>query len=75
MASSRSRSPGVGWLVRLDRDDAYSWIDERMISRALAHLGIAPLDRFLKGDGEPHYLIPRARTETARTCGCGCRWG
>ena len=37
----RDRTPGAGWLVRPDRDDADSWIDERMISKALAHLGIS----------------------------------
>jgi DNA segregation ATPase FtsK/SpoIIIE, S-DNA-T family len=44
----RDRTPGAGWLVRPNRDDADSWMDERMISQALAHLGIAPLDRFFK---------------------------
>jgi hypothetical protein len=28
----RDKTPGAGWLVRPDRDDADSWIDERMIS-------------------------------------------
>jgi hypothetical protein len=32
--------------------DADSWIDERMISQALAHLGIGPLDRFFNLAGE-----------------------
>lgn len=54
----RDRSPGAGFLIRPDRDDADSWIDERMISRALAHLGIAPLDRFIGGGGELIYSIP-----------------
>jgi S-DNA-T family DNA segregation ATPase FtsK/SpoIIIE len=53
----RDRTPGAGWLVQPDRDDADSWIDERMISKALAHLGITPLDRFLKDGGELMYTI------------------
>jgi len=54
----RDTSPGAGFLVRPDRDDADSWIDERMISQALAHLGIAPLDRFFKGGGQLVYTVP-----------------
>lgn len=54
----RDKSPGTGWLIRPDRDDADSWIDERMISRALAHLGIAPLNRFFKDGGELAYTVP-----------------
>ncbi|MCA1693459.1 MAG: hypothetical protein LC749_01310, partial [Actinobacteria bacterium] len=54
----RDRSPGAGWLVRPDRDDADSWIDERMISQALAHLGVTPLDRFFKNGGELVYTVP-----------------
>jgi DNA segregation ATPase FtsK/SpoIIIE, S-DNA-T family len=54
----RDRTPGASWLVRPTRDDADSWIDERMISQALAHLGIAPLDRFFKTGGELVYTIP-----------------
>jgi S-DNA-T family DNA segregation ATPase FtsK/SpoIIIE len=53
----RDRTPGAGWLVRPDRDDADSWIDERMISKALAHLGIAPLDRFYRDGGELVYTV------------------
>ncbi len=53
----RDRTPGAGWLVRPDRDDADSWIDERMISRALAHLGIAPLDKFYRDGGELVYTV------------------
>ncbi|WP_410621461.1 FtsK/SpoIIIE domain-containing protein [Amycolatopsis sp. cmx-8-4] len=53
----RDRTPGAGWLVRPDRDDADSWIDERMISKALAHLGISPLDRFYKDGGELVYTV------------------
>jgi S-DNA-T family DNA segregation ATPase FtsK/SpoIIIE len=54
----RDRTPGASWLIRPDRDDADSWIDERMISQALAHLGIAPLDRFFKNGGELVYTVP-----------------
>lgn len=43
---------------RPDRADADSWIDERMISQALAHLGIGPLDRFLKAGAELVYTVP-----------------
>ncbi|MBB4684639.1 FtsK/SpoIIIE domain-containing protein [Amycolatopsis jiangsuensis] len=53
----RDRAPGAGWLVRPDRADADSWIDERMISKALAHLGISPLDRFYKDGGELAYTV------------------
>jgi S-DNA-T family DNA segregation ATPase FtsK/SpoIIIE len=54
----RDKTPGAGWLIRPDRDDADSWIDERMISQALAHLCIAPLDRFFKNGGELVYTVP-----------------
>ncbi|MBV9012158.1 MAG: hypothetical protein JO272_08915 [Pseudonocardiales bacterium] len=54
----RDRSPGAGWLLHPKRDDADSWIDERMISQALAHLGIGPLDRFFKNGGELVYTVP-----------------
>jgi S-DNA-T family DNA segregation ATPase FtsK/SpoIIIE len=54
----RDRTPGAGWLVRPSRDDADSWVDERMISQALAHLGITPLDRFFKNGGELVYTVP-----------------
>ena len=54
----RDKTPGAGWLVRPSRDDADSWIDERMISQALAHLGISPLDRFFKAGGELVYTVP-----------------
>lgn len=53
----RDKTPGAGFLVRPARDDADSWIDERMISKALAHLGIAPLDRFFKTGGELVYTV------------------
>ncbi|WP_245589406.1 FtsK/SpoIIIE domain-containing protein [Amycolatopsis balhimycina] len=58
----RDRTPGAGWLVRPDRDDADSWIDERMISKALAHLGISPLNRFFKDGGTLVYTVA-ARTD------------
>ncbi len=54
----RDRTPGASWLHRPDRADADSWIDERMISQALAHLGIGPLDRFFKNGGELVYTVP-----------------
>src|SRR5262249_36291396 len=53
----RDRTPGASWLIRPHREDADSWIDERMISKALAHLGITPLDRFLKNGGELVYTV------------------
>jgi S-DNA-T family DNA segregation ATPase FtsK/SpoIIIE len=54
----RDRTPGASWLHRPNRTDADSWIDERMISQALAHLGIGPLDRFFKAAGELVYTVP-----------------
>ncbi|KFU77669.1 DNA segregation ATPase FtsK/SpoIIIE, S-DNA-T family [Amycolatopsis lurida] len=57
----RDRTPGAGWLVQPDRDDADSWVDERMISRALAHLGIAPLDKFYRDGGELVYTVAARR--------------
>lgn len=53
----RDRTPGVGFLTRPERDDADSWLDERLISQALAHLGIAPLDRFFKNGGQVVYTV------------------
>ncbi len=53
----RDKTPGAGWLVRPDRDDADSWVDERMISQALAHLGIAPLNQFFKNGGQLVYPV------------------
>lgn len=58
MVEGRDKTPGAGFLIRPDRDDADSWIDERMISQALAHLGIGPLDRFFKAGGELVYTVP-----------------
>jgi S-DNA-T family DNA segregation ATPase FtsK/SpoIIIE len=64
----RDRTPGAGWLTQPDRDDAESWVDERMISRALAHLGIAPLNSFFKDGGELVYLTPaQGRPRHVRT--------
>lgn len=57
----RDRSPGAGFLVRPDRDDTDSWIDERMITTALATLNIAPLNRFFKDGGQLIYTIPARR--------------
>jgi S-DNA-T family DNA segregation ATPase FtsK/SpoIIIE len=54
----RDLSPGAGFLVRPDRADPDSWVDERMISQALGHLGIAPMDRFFKNGGELVYTVP-----------------
>jgi S-DNA-T family DNA segregation ATPase FtsK/SpoIIIE len=54
----RDRTPGAGWLSHPSREDADSWVDERMISQALAHLGIAALDRFFKNGGELTYTVP-----------------
>jgi len=53
----RDHAPGAGFLVRPDREDTDSWIDERMISQALAHLGITPLDRFFKSGGRLVYTV------------------
>ncbi|RSM64098.1 hypothetical protein DMH04_51910 [Kibdelosporangium aridum] len=53
----RERDPGAGWLIRPDRDDADSWIDERMVSKALAHLGISPLNKFFKDGGVLAYTV------------------
>lgn len=52
----RDMTPGAGWLVHPDRDDD-SWIDERMISKALAHLGISPLNKFFKDGGQLLYSV------------------
>jgi S-DNA-T family DNA segregation ATPase FtsK/SpoIIIE len=54
----RDLTPGAGWLVRPHRDDADSWIDERMVSKALAHLGISPLNQFFKDGGSLVYTVP-----------------
>ncbi|WP_084022727.1 FtsK/SpoIIIE domain-containing protein [Amycolatopsis thermoflava] len=57
----RDKEPGASWLTRPDRDDADSWLDERMVSKALGHLGIAPLNAFFKNGGELLYSIPARR--------------
>lgn len=53
----RDLTPGAGFLVRPDREDADSWIDERMISKALAHLGITPLNTFFKAGSQLVYTV------------------
>lgn len=60
VVEGRDKTPGVGFLVRPGREgtDVESWVDERMISTALAHLGIAPLDKFFKAGGELVYTVP-----------------
>jgi DNA segregation ATPase FtsK/SpoIIIE, S-DNA-T family len=57
----RDRGPGAGFLLHPDRDDTDSWIDERMITTALATLNIAPLNRFFKDGGQLVYTIPARR--------------
>jgi hypothetical protein len=47
MLSYLSR-PDVNILLQPDRDDADSWIEERMITTALATLNLTPLNRFFK---------------------------
>lgn len=53
----RDKTPGAGWLTQPDREDADSWVDERMISKALAHLGITPLNQFFKDSGQLAYTV------------------
>jgi S-DNA-T family DNA segregation ATPase FtsK/SpoIIIE len=57
----RDQTPGAGWLVHPDRADTDSWVDERMISQALAHLGITPLKAFLAGGGQLTYTVAARR--------------
>jgi S-DNA-T family DNA segregation ATPase FtsK/SpoIIIE len=57
MWEGRDRTPGVGFLHRPDREDPDSWIDERMISQALAHLGVGPLEKFFKAGGQLVYTV------------------
>jgi len=57
----RDRSPGSSWLTRPDPADPDPWIDERMITTALATLNIAPLNRFFKNGGQLIYTIPARR--------------
>jgi S-DNA-T family DNA segregation ATPase FtsK/SpoIIIE len=59
--AGRDRSPGAGFLLQPDREDADSWIDERMVTTALAMLNIAPLNRFFKDGGQLVYTIPARR--------------
>jgi S-DNA-T family DNA segregation ATPase FtsK/SpoIIIE len=58
MWEGRDRTPGAGFLHRPNREDPDSWIDERMISQALAHLGIGPLDKYFKAGGALAYTVP-----------------
>lgn len=53
----RDRDPGATWLVHPERQDAASWVDERMVSKALAHLRISALTRFFKEGGELAYIV------------------
>jgi DNA segregation ATPase FtsK/SpoIIIE, S-DNA-T family len=57
----RDRTPGAGFLLHPDRDHPDPWIDERMITTALATLNIAPLNRFFKNGGQLVYTIPARR--------------
>jgi DNA segregation ATPase FtsK/SpoIIIE, S-DNA-T family len=57
----RDRTPGAGFLTHPNRDDPDPWIDERMITTALATLNIAPLNRFFKQGGQLIYTIPARR--------------
>jgi len=57
----RDRGPGAGFLLHPDRDDPDPWVDERMITTALATLNIAPLNRFFKDGGQLVYTIPARR--------------
>lgn len=54
----RDRTPGSSFLVAPAREEADSWIDERMVSKALAHLGIGPLDKYFKSGGQLVYTAP-----------------
>lgn len=55
----RDRSPGAGFLIHPDPANPDPWIDERMVTTALATLNIAPLNRFFKDGGQLVYTIPR----------------
>jgi DNA segregation ATPase FtsK/SpoIIIE, S-DNA-T family len=57
----RDRCPGASWLTRPDPADPDPWVDERMITTALATLNIAPLNRFFKNGGQLIYTIPARR--------------
>jgi DNA segregation ATPase FtsK/SpoIIIE, S-DNA-T family len=57
----QDRTPGAGFLLHPDRDDPDPWIDERMITTALATLNIAPLNRFFRDGGQLVYTIPARR--------------
>ncbi|MGH3718246.1 MAG: hypothetical protein ACRDRI_05260 [Pseudonocardiaceae bacterium] len=57
----RDHTPGAGFLHHPDRDDPDPWVDERMVTTALATLNIAPLNRFFKQGGQLVYTIPARR--------------
>jgi DNA segregation ATPase FtsK/SpoIIIE, S-DNA-T family len=57
----RDRTPGARFLHQPDPADPDPWIDERMITTALAMLNIAPLNRFFKDGGQLAYTIPARR--------------
>ncbi|MGH3869432.1 MAG: hypothetical protein ACRDQ4_25665 [Pseudonocardiaceae bacterium] len=57
----RDRAPGAGFLHHPNRDDPDPWVDERMITTALATLNIARLNQFFKDGGQLVYTIPARR--------------
>ncbi|MEO7194561.1 MAG: hypothetical protein ABIZ05_07025 [Pseudonocardiaceae bacterium] len=57
----RDRAPGAGFLHHPDRDDPDPWVDERMVTTALATLNIARLNQFFKDGGQLVYTIPARR--------------
>ncbi|MGH3754270.1 MAG: hypothetical protein ACRDRP_16555 [Pseudonocardiaceae bacterium] len=61
IGEGRDRTPGAGFLLHPDRDDPDPWIDERMVTTALATLNIAPLNRFFKDGGQLVYTSPARR--------------
>jgi len=57
----RDRTPGARFLHHPDRDDPDPWVDERMVTTALATLNIAALNKFFKQGGQLVYTIPARR--------------
>ncbi|MGH3827400.1 MAG: hypothetical protein ACRDQX_09545, partial [Pseudonocardiaceae bacterium] len=57
----RDRTPGAGFLHHPDRDDPDPWVDERMVTTALATLNIAAVNKFFKQGGQLVYTIPARR--------------
>jgi DNA segregation ATPase FtsK/SpoIIIE, S-DNA-T family len=57
----RDRTPGAGFLLHPDRDDPDPWIDERMITTAIASLNIPAVTRFFKDGGTLCYTIAARR--------------